>query len=148
LTSYTETKPPGRPKPQPRGVADRKEPTNLSVALYDALERAVKALRAHPDLPPSITLTMTDDGLWVSPWVRGAPMTALLGWHEEMTETEREYETNGIEGGDSYAKVTVRGLLDDVPVIAQAVTFQPVTGARNKVSLVELRKLAKVEEPY
>ncbi len=120
----------------------------MSVALYDALERAVKALKAHPDLPPSITITLAEDGMWVSPWVRGAPMTALLGWHEEMTDTEREYETNGIEGGDTYVKVTVRGLLDDVPVTAQAVTFQEVTGARNKVSLVELRKLAKVEEPY
>jgi hypothetical protein len=120
----------------------------LSDALYDALDRAVKALKAHPDLPPSITVSMTADGLWVSPWVRGAPMRALLSWHDEMTETEREYEVNGIEGGDSYVKVTVRGLLDDVPVTAQAVTFQPVTGARNKVSLVELRKLAKDEMPY
>lgn len=120
----------------------------MSVALYDALDRAVKALKAHPDLPPSITLSMTEDGLWVSPWVRGAPMTALLGWHEAMTDTEREYETDGVEGGDQFTKVTVRGLLDDVPVIAQAVTFQPVTGSRNRVSLVELRKLAKGEEPY
>lgn len=120
----------------------------MSDALYDALDRAVKALKAHPDLPPSITVSMTADGLWVSPWVRGAPMTALLDWHNEMTETEREYETNGIEGGDTYYKITVRGLLDDVPVIAQAVTFQPVTGSRNRVSLVELRKLAKDEMPY
>lgn len=129
------------------GLSDRKEPTNLSATLYDALERAVKALQAHPELAPSITVSMTDDGLWVTPWIRGAPMKALLTWHDAMTDVERETESSGVEGGDSYTKVTVRGLLDDVPVIAQTVTFQALSTA-NKISIADLRKAASEEEEF
>lgn len=118
----------------------------MSAVLYDAMERAVKALKAHPELSPSITVSMTEDGLWVTPYIMGAPMQALLAWHEALKEPERDYEVTTSDAGN-YTRVTVRGLLDDVPVIAQTVTFQDVTGQRGKVSLAELKKLAKNEEP-
>lgn len=91
---------------------------------------------------------MTDDGLWVTPYERGAPITALLGWHDALKDVTRELESYVSEAG-SYRKVTVRGLLDDVPIVAQTVTFQELTGSRTgRVSEAELRRIAKMEEPF
>lgn len=118
----------------------------MSSTLYDALERAVKALQAHSGLPPCISVSMTDDGLWVTPYIMGAPVSAILAWAEVMSEVEREFESYPTGDGNGYTKITVRGLLEDVPVIAQTVTFQDVNGTRGRVTLAELRRIAKAEE--
>jgi len=143
-TAPTKSSGSGRVRGPSTGTApDRKEPTILSRSLYDFTDRAVNALRAHPDLPETISLAVTEDALWVSPWIAGAPMQAILAWHDVMRDTSREYEA-----GEGYCKVTVRGFLEDVPVIAQAVTFQEVTGRIDRLSEAALRQLAKREEPF
>lgn len=120
----------------------------MSTALYDALERAVKVLQAHPELAPSITVSMAEDGLWVAPYIAGAPMTALLTWNDALRDVERDFEsTTGPDKSYSYTKVTIRGFLEDVPVVAQSVTFQDVQGTRGRISLAELKRVAKTEEP-
>lgn len=116
----------------------------MPVALYDALERAVKVLQEHTDLPVPISVSMTDDGLWVTPWLRGAPMKALLKWHEAMTEPQREC----LVRPDGVINVTVRGFLDGTPVIAQAVTFQELSAPEDRLSLAELRRAAGEEEEF
>lgn len=115
----------------------------MSSSLYDALERAVKALKAHPRLPETISIALTEDGLWVTPWIPGAPLTSILAWHDELREPSREFESM-----DGYSKVEVRGFLDDVPIIAQVVTFQELSGRRDRLSEAELRRAARAEEPF
>lgn len=112
----------------------------MSAQLYDALERAVKTIKEHPELAPATSLSITEDGLWVTPWIMGAPITALLTWHDALSDTERE-----IEGAETYCKVTVRGLLGDVPVIAQTTTHVQLPG--NRVSAAVLRTAAHDEDP-
>lgn len=136
---------PGRPKPQTGGGADRKEPTNLSPPLYDALERAVKAIKAHPELASTPWVSMTEDGLWVTPWILGAPITALLTWHDAMTDVTRE--VSAVEGG-GYSLICIKGTLDDIPVTAQITTIQDLSGTRTGISEGDLRYHARQEEPY
>lgn len=112
--------------------------------LYTSMESALVALKAHPDLPPTISVALTDDGLWVTPFEFGAPITALMGWHSAMTDPTCEFETTA-GGAGSYTKITVRGLLDDVQVIAQTVTFRSVDGAAGTVSVTELQRIAAQE---
>lgn len=116
----------------------------MPVPLYDALENAVKVLQEHADLPLPISVSMTEDGLWVTPWLRGAPMTALLAWREVMTDASQEFEVRP----DGMINVTIRGLLGDVPVVAQAVTFQELSGSGGKLALAELRRAASEEEEF
>lgn len=115
----------------------------MSEPLYELMDRAVKVLREHPTLPETISIAVTLDGLWVTPWIHGAPMQALLAWHDVMREPTREYEPH-----EGYSKVTVRGYLGDVPVIAQAVTFQTLTGRTDVLGEAQLRQLAVQEEPF
>lgn len=128
---------------QLRGRADRKEPTNLSGSLYDVMEKAVKALQNHSDLPESISFSITQEGLWVMPWILGAPLQAILAWHDALIDPTRTYIP-----ADGYTKVEIRGNLDDVPVIAQVVTYQELTGRNGRLSEAELRRTAKAEEPF
>lgn len=117
----------------------------MSAVLYDALERAVKVLQQHPELPPTTTVSQTEDALWVNPYVLGAPLTAILGWHDAMREQEREFQLVTNEAGN-YTTVTVRGFLEDIPVVAQTVTFQELNGQRGRITLAELRRAAGAEE--
>lgn len=118
----------------------------MSQPLYDSLQRAVKILDAHPELRNTTTLSFTEDSLWVSPWLRGAPLTGLLRWHDAMSDVEREVETITTTSAGSYYKVTVRGMLEDLHVVAQTVTFQEMTAGA--LTEAELRRAAAQEDPY
>lgn len=115
----------------------------MSMALYGSLDRAVKVLLNHPELAPVITVSQTDEALWVTPYVLGSPIRALLTWHDVMTDTERELEPVRGDAGD-YCKITVRGLLDGIPVSATSVTFQDL-GTPGRATLEDLRAAAENE---
>lgn len=114
----------------------------MSVSLYDALERAVKMIKDHPELAPVTSVSVTEDGIWVTPWIMGGPLTALLTWHDALTEPDRELEV-----AETYSKITVRGLLGDVPVIVTGTTPVQLTGNRARISAAALRTAAHDEDP-
>lgn len=116
----------------------------MSVPLYDGLERAVKAIKDHPELAPTYIVSVTEKGLWVSPWILGAPLTALMSWHDAMEDVTREVMS--FEGGP-YTVVQINGTLDGVPVTAQTTTIQDLSGTRTAMSEGDLRYYARQEYP-
>ena len=115
----------------------------MSIQLYDALERAVKTIKDHPDLAPVSMVSITEDGVLVTPWIFGAPITALLTWHDALTDPDRELEV-----AESYSRIVVRGLLGDVPMIVHGTTHAQLTGSQSRISAAALRTAARDEEPF
>lgn len=113
--------------------------------MYGALERAVKILGEHQDLPDYVSVAVNGDGVWIIPWTHGAPVTALLGWVEIMG-SDRQIRAHIFQ---DMTSIEVEGTVDNVRFHATASTHRMVhLFSGDHVSLDELRRISTEEEAY
>jgi hypothetical protein len=117
----------------------------MQATLYDDLEAAVKFLPEWKKLPPLISFAVTNGGVYLQPWIHGAPVTALLAWADEMTNRACYVEIFG-----EHTSIEFTGEINGIKVHCTGTThhFVRTTSETGAALIDDLREIASHEEAF
>lgn len=116
----------------------------MNQPLHAPLEQAAKILGELDELPEYLSVAVTADGVWLTPWIHGAPITAVLAWIDMIDNPE----VTSVNYGE-HTSVHAVGLFDAVRLHVSSTTHRLVqTQPDGRVSIDELRRIASEEEAF
>lgn len=104
-------------------------PGRLLAGHLEAATAALLRVLADPDVPEPSVVSMYGTTLGVSPWLSGAPITALLAWVRYLAEPTYTISVHKpLSNGSFSGTITARGQLYGVAAEVSASTWRQPHG--------------------
>ena len=118
----------------------------MSQAMYDRLLEAHKVLSTHRDRPEPLSVSVAEQGIFLTLWCPGGEVTGLLAWADLMERPA--FTANGLAAG-GYRSLNARGVIDGVEFTLSVSTraYVPFDSQSGDVRREDLVTASRRENP-